>query len=289
MHYHLSLAKNYLGEPSKFVKTALNLARSPFVDTFIVSWPKAGRTWLRVMLGRVIILCAGCEERLLLDTYALTKLMKCDRVLFTHAGKFHLPDTRRLEQMVFKERPYSRCKVLFLVRDVRDVLVSHYFHESKRTGVFRGNIHDFVRDEALGIRKIITYYNLWFRNQDRPRAFRLLRYEDMHAAPEKQLRCALDFIGLAEIPDETVRAAVEFATFENMKRLEASGNYKDSMLQSRSSKDREAFKVRRGRIGGHVDYLDECDLEYIQDVIEDLRIPGCDWYYSASLPRCNHP
>lgn len=278
MRYHLTLAKNYLGEPSKFVKTAVNLARSPFVDTFVVSWPKAGRTWLRVMLGRVIVLHAGYDERLLLDTYALTKRLRCDRVLFSHAGRFHLPDTRRLADMSFRARPFARRKVLFLIRDVRDVLVSYYFQESKRTRVFRGDIHDFVRDEVLGIRKIVRYVNLWYENRHRPRAFRLLRYEDMHAAPAAQLRTALDFIGLADVPDATVTAAVEYAAFENMKRLEASGQYQDSMLKARKSGDRETFKVRRGKIGGYVDYLDEDDLRYIDEVLEELRIPGCDWY-----------
>lgn len=290
MLYHLTLAKNYVREPDKFIKTAVNMLRTFSTDTFIVSWPKAGRTWLRVMLGRAIILHCDLDERSMLDTYALTKRVGCDRVLLTHAGPFHLPDTRALSRMSFHAWPYGYRKVLMMIRDIRDVLVSYYFQESKRTRVFRGDIGTFIRNDTLGVRKVVAYYSLWYRNRHRPKAFMLMRYEDMHANCARQVRRALDFIGLENISDETVHAAVEFGSFSNMRKVEASGAFHDSMLQARATSDSETFKVRRGKIGGYVDYLSESDVLFIRQAVQELGEPGCDWYFAPSLsserPAC---
>ena len=44
--------------------------------------------------------------------------------------------------------------------------------------------------------------------------------------------------------------------------------------------DGESLKVRRGKVGGYVDYLDEEILEYIQRVVDEMGMEGCDWYFA---------
>ncbi len=52
MHYYLSSIARYSREPDKFIKTARNISRGALVNTYVVSWPKTGRTWLRVLMGK---------------------------------------------------------------------------------------------------------------------------------------------------------------------------------------------------------------------------------------------
>ena len=59
---------------------------------------------------------------------------------------------------------YRRSKVIFLVRDPRDVVVSHFYQVTKRSKnpfVFN-SITDFVKDDILGLKEsyIIIIYGI---------------------------------------------------------------------------------------------------------------------------------
>ncbi len=279
IQYAIQAIPKYIREPAKVFVTARNLLRGRQVETFIVSWPKTGRTWLRVMLGRVLLKQGGHPEKLLLDTYALSKRAGGDRAMFCHGGPLHLFDLGHYEHLVFNYARYEPRKVVFLIRDCRDTLVSSYFQESKRVGGFEGSLSKFIRDPKLGIRKVASFYSLWFTNRDVPRQFMLLRYEDMHRDPAGELRRVIDFLGPRDTDDEVVREAVEYARFENMRRLEMSGKYKDSMLSAKENQNPATLKVRRGKIGGFADYVSEADPASIAAAVDELRLPECEWYY----------
>ena len=200
--FHLKLVRKHLREPGKFLRTAVNLTRARRVDTCLVSWPKTGRTWLRVLIGRALVLHCGLEEGRLLDTYGASMRGPGDRLMFTHGGRFHLPETRSAERLTFRHRPYADRKVVFLIRDLRDTLVSHYYQASRRMRVFGDDIHRFIRDETFGAGKVVAFTNLWFRNRHVPRDFLLVRYEDMKADALRELRRVLDFVRLDGISDE---------------------------------------------------------------------------------------
>ena len=59
MHYYLSSLARYSREPDKFIKTGRNILRGALVDTYVVSWPKTGRTWLRVLMGKALANITG--------------------------------------------------------------------------------------------------------------------------------------------------------------------------------------------------------------------------------------
>jgi hypothetical protein len=56
--------------------------------------------------------------------------------------------------------------------------------------------------------------------------------------------------------DEQLRAAVEFASFDNLKQLERQRFFQSRKMQPRDSSDPDTFKVRRGKVSGHRDYFD---------------------------------
>ena len=263
-----------------------------------VSYPKTGRTWLRVMIGRALILQFGLPEKKLLDCFWLTKKAGLAPLIFSHGGPFHLYDFRPFYKLQFSHQRFKGKKIIFLIRDIRDTLVSLYFQESKRAKTFKGSISDFIRDDVFGAKKIIKFYNIWFEHQPRPEHFLLLRYEDLRRAPAQNLARLLndlqgpDLGSRGTCPDSRgreIEQAVEFASFENMKKMERAGGFKSSILRPAKKTDKESFKVRRGKVHGFRDYLSPADVDYIDKAVKELGIKGCDWYYAQKEPSTIQP
>jgi hypothetical protein len=164
---------------------------------------------------------------------------------------------------------YAGKKVVLLVRDPRDVMVSCYFQATKRINVFDGPISEFVRNEKYGIRKCVSFYKHWSDNMQVPRDCLCVRYEEIHAGPQRVLQTLLHFIGVKGVTPQLLDAAVEYGRFENMKRMEASGQFDRQALRPGNAKDDESYKVRRGKVGGYSEYLSQGDCEYIMQVIKD--------------------
>jgi len=284
MSYYVDLLRKGLGDPGRIALHAKNAWRNPFARTVIVSYPKTGRTWLRVLIGRALIRRYGLDDRHLLDTFRLTRQAGLPPAILSHEGPFNLFDATPYDRLRFRRRGYRDRKVVFLTRDVRDTLVSFYLHESRRSGAFRGSLSEFLRSAVFGVRKVVAYYNLWYRHRDEPAAFLHTSYEALHRDAGRELARVLDVLG-ADVASEHVAEAVEFASFRRMKRMESSDRYRSSLLQARDPADRDSFKVRKGKIGGFEDYLSADDREYVDRVVAEMAIDGCDWYYAPEGAR----
>ena len=242
------------------------------VQCYLVSYPKCGRTWLRLLVGKALCDHFHLPEARMIDTYNLTAGPGVLRTHFTH----DYADIRLgypYNQLPADKTGYALAKVIFLMRDVRDTLVSSYFQASKRVNRFHGPIADFVRDERYGIKKILTFYNLWYANQSLPRDFLLLRYEDLHHDPVTTLRRTLQFMEVADVDEALLTTAVAFASFDNMKQMESKGTFADGKMLPGQKKDQSSFKVRQGKIGGYVEHLSHADLAYIDGVVQQMGCP----------------
>ncbi len=257
-----------------WLKTAVIRRRinQPDVEVYIISYPKCGRTWLRLLIGKAICDQYGLPEEQMIDTYGITAVPGVRRTHFSHdfsSLKAGFPYNR----LPSDKSEYADSKVIFITRNIKDVLVSSYFQATKRIGKFQGDISEFIRSERYGARKIVAFYNLWHANQNVPQAFMRLRYEEMHADPEAVLKQVLQFMELQNFDDDLVRAAVEFSRFENMKKLEAKGFFQDDKMQPGQKSDAESFKVRKGVVGGYREYLSAADIAYVNGVVGEMGCP----------------
>jgi len=234
-------------------------------DYYGISYPKSGRTWVRFTLGTA--LCDHFnvqphEPADVLEPWALARRdPRIPRLVFTHDDNAHL---KRISELERSKSRYRRKNVVLLVRDPRDVVVSSYFQQTRRTQpheAFRGTLSMFLRDQVHGLETIIEFMNIWAAARSIPRSFLLLRYEDFARDPRGELHRLVDFLGVPSVSDETIDAACRASTFENMQRLEAAGGLGER-LEPTDSSDAESFKVRRGEIGGHNAYLSDEDLAY---------------------------
>lgn len=248
-------------------------------DVLVVSFPKSGRTWLRLLLGKTLCDGFGLDESLMLDPLRLTAQANLPPVLFTHDGSSNKRG-KRFDELGTDRSVYREKKVAYLTRNPLDVLVSCYFEATRRKRVFRGSLAEFLRHDRYGLRKILVFNRIWEASRHQPKAFLLLRYEDVHASPVEALRALLGFLGARELPEETLGGAVSYATFGNMRELERSRHFRGKRMAPRDVNDEESYKTRRGKIRGYTDYLDERDLAYARELIDAM---GCPFYTEAEI------
>jgi hypothetical protein len=242
-------------------------------DVYIVSFPGCGRTWLSMLIAKAL-----AEHHQLPDTGPITLKQlardypdKIPRIKIVHDGDPQLKTAAELER---DKRRFANKTVILLVRDPRDAAMSYYFEGSKRRGRFSSEPADFMRSPVGSIDTIIEYLNIWAANRHVPRRFCLARYEDLRSDAVKELDRVMTAIGFA-CDRGVLERAVEFARFDNMRKLEAQGaSYRVfERTKAVAAGDTEAFKTRKGKIGGFRDYLAPDEIADIDRRIADRLSP----------------
>jgi hypothetical protein len=188
---------------------------------------------------------------------------------YTHDRSGH-QGQRHYTEMEHDKSGYKDRRVVLLVRDPRDVVVSGYFQATKRIGVYDGSISDFIRDPKHGIEKIIIFNSDWLASATVPKDFHLIQYEDMHTRLREVLTGVIRFADpKRRMPD--LDRVMELGRFENMQEMENSGELAKKygrILKPGDPADVESFKCRKGKVGGYADYLSEDDINYCNAMME---------------------
>ena len=242
-------------------------------DIAIVSYPKSGRTWLRMMMSHALELTFNIETDQILKFDNYHRLdHRVPKFLFTHDDY--------LEDIACEGRTsdfYRDIKTVLLVRDPIDIAVSYYFHWKYRWDVKKRIFHRFPIDDSLelydfmihpdaGLPRVIAFLNRWAQGWPTIEQSRLIRYEDLHQDPAAILR---DLFGFVNVPvsEAHIRAAVDFGAFTNVRKLELSGTYAaDGSKMKIIDKDNlDSFKARRGKVAGYRDYFSQSQIAYLED------------------------
>ena len=262
-------------QPSKLDLGRWNLTRKGRVlsnaDVVVISIPKSGRTWLKVFLKAYF---SGVEKQPFSLRYRGRRENNTLDIRFNHDLWEHIVRADLRQRILGKHlTPASVLEnkpVLLVAREPKDVMVSLYFHLTRRSRLFRGTISEMLRHDRYGIRPVIWIMNSWMKFLSGRSNFHLVRYEDMHADAAEVFRKVLDFTGHAEIAEDCFQAAMNQASFNSMKKLEASGGSGHKCLQPADASDPESYKVRRGIVGGYRDYLSSEDVDYLNREIRRL-------------------
>lgn len=251
-------------------------------DVFLLEYPKCGRTWLRTMIGRAVERSAGIR---LADPSDLRQAARALPGLpAIEVSHDDYPQLKPAPRIATDKSIYAGRRVLLLVRDPRDVVVSLHFQRTRRGEVGFGaardgeTLSDLVRAPAGGIASIVAYYNAWAAARSVPSGFHLVTYEALHADPAATLAGVLAFAGLPALDPAGIAAVVADCSFERMQAAEAAGAFAADRLRPRDPGDPDSFKARRGRVGGYADYLDPADLAWIDDRLRADLDPAFAFY-----------
>ena len=157
-----------------------------------------------------------------------------------------------------------------LARNPCDIAVSWFFQFTKRQSAHKQELinhfiehpidrrtismWDFVRHSDIGVPSLIDYLNVWERNIEQLEHGVLVRYEDLRGQPAEILGRIISFVDQS-FSAEDIDEAVRFGSFDNLRQLESQGFFRQGGLKRRDPDDPDAFKVRRGKVGGYRDYF----------------------------------
>jgi len=240
------------------------------IDVIINSFPKSGRTWLRVMLIRYLQLHYNLEinPQILNPLVLVNKNHDLPKIIFIHGNED--PFLLEPEKITSSTIGIRKKKFIFLVRDPKDVIISSYFQRTKRVDDFsnyKGTISEFLRRKKGGIETLLQFLRIWYENKSKFDNFLLIKYEDLRSNPEKEMFRILDFADLHNIDKNKIHDCVEFGSFKKMKKMEKNGFFDNPSLKPRNFADENSFKTRRGKVGGYVDYLSKNDIEFLNERI----------------------
>jgi hypothetical protein len=213
-------------------------------DIFLVSYFRSGSTWSRFLFGNLIHqhepVTFTNMERLVPTIYDLP-----DRIL------------RRLPRVLKSHECFDPRypRVIYIVRDPRDVAVSFYFFNLKVGIIPEGYpMDEFV--ERFVVAKVVGYADRvgcwqdhvlsWVRLREGNSGFRLVRYEDLLADPAKELTNLAPLLGIDPTPDRVERA-VRLSSVPHMQSLEKEQSLK--WVTTKNSRQDIRF-VREAKAGG---------------------------------------
>ena len=271
---HLSRVSDVL-----FRKTRLEREISIFPDdVFLTSYPRSGNTWTRFLVGNLVNPNEQVTflnvERLVPDMYKTAD--------FWLRG---LPRPRMVKSHECFDPRYQ--KVIYIVRDPRDVAVSNYHWEMKLRSVPEGYPMEKFVPEWVNRRfwprigSWADHVTSWLSTRDGSEGFLLLRYEKLKENPQRELARVGAFLGLDPTP-ERLNQAVELSSAQNMRKLE---DKQGAAWVATTLTRRDKPFVRNADSGGWRAVLPEESVAYIEtqwgelmqglgyELTTDVRIP----------------
>lgn len=252
-----------------------DLERLSDADVALVSFPKSGRTFVRVMLARLYERQFGIDDREALRFATLRCAPKAvPRILFTHNGDA----MRRPSRISINKKAFAGRKVVLLSRHPGDVAVSRHYHlkhrshDPARQRLADQPLEDFVWTEQGGISSIVRFLNQWALLARERSNILILRYEDFLSSPETTLRVLAGFIGLHS-DEAAIRDAVGFARFDNLREKERQGYFSSTRLGLGRAGNEDSYKVRSGKSGGFRTQLSESGRERVESYVREHLDP----------------
>lgn len=218
-------------------------------DVFIVSYPRSGNTWARFLIANLTYqdeaITFANIERKIPDVYKNTRR----QLLQT-------PRPRILKSHEYFDPRYK--KVIYIVRDPRDVAVSYYHYARKYRKVEDGYpleryISRFIAGEVDEYGSWKENVASWLATRQGSESFLLLRYEDLLEETGRELVRVESFLGIDRSPEQVARA-VELSSADRMRDLEK--KQADTWITTKKTRKDIAF-VRAANSGGWRSLLPE--------------------------------
>ena len=243
-------------------------------DVFLVSYPRSGNTWMRFLIGNLV----NPEEPI---TFANIEARIPEIYLFADRVLRRLPCPRILKSHEYFDHRYKR--VIYIVRDPRDIATSMYHYSVKRGDIPDGySIEKFVPRFIKGqfLEDFGTWHEhvrSWLATRQNNSGFVLLRYEAMLANPERELAKAAGLLRVNPTEDAIARA-VRLSSAAQMRELE--NRQAEAWKLTRETRKDKPF-VRTARSGS---WRSELPQESVQEIERAWGVLMQELGYELSHP-----
>lgn len=202
-------------------------------EVLLLSYPKSGRTWLRVMLVRyyMYIYDLNVPWKQVTELQYLNLLNR----EIPKWGVYHFGDPQFVEsdRVMIDAKAIKGKKVVFLVRDPFDVTKSFYRQYWFRNGKdnhlgtsLSNDRKEFMTGSRGGINSVVNYHkaiNEYVSSHDNAI---VVSYEGLLELGKVEFARILSFLGLTILPN-IINKVYEDCSRENLKRLEEEGRLDD--------------------------------------------------------------
>lgn len=259
-------------------KTFLNL------QSYFISYPKSGRTWIRVLYGMYLIKLLNIK----IDQSNIeTEIFDMSSVQFiknktvppnliqhwTHdVHKFTLFD-----HIIQNSENYQNTKIIVMRRNIKDTLISDYYHNKYRSEILKKlfsdiSLEEYIRLPIFGIDWILHYYTkLESVLAHIPKHnILIINYENCITDINSEFKKILNFLNIS-INEECLSQSIKFSSFDNLHFLEKNGHFSGIQLKLVDPLEKNSFKVRCGKVNQYKTELSETCIKYIDGLIDETK------------------
>jgi len=235
-------------------------------DTMVVSYPRSGNTWTRFLVANLL----HPEEEV---SFANIERLIPDTSSISNRSLKRIPRPRVIKSHEYFDHRYP--KVIYIVRDPRDVALSYYDFQRKYRQIEDGHpIENYVDDFVNG-RLVSANWGTWGENvaswvstRGHGDKFLLLRFEDLLQDTLRELAPIARFVGVSATPD-LLQRAVRNSSAGHMQQLEK--EQQNQWVATKKHRKDIPF-VRSAKAGGWRANLPERSVQQIESAWGDLMV-----------------
>jgi hypothetical protein len=186
-------------------------------DTMVVSYPRSGNTWTRFLIAN--LLHPGKEI-----TFVNIETLIPDTSSISSRALKRIPRPRIIKSHDYFDHRYPR--VIYIVRDPRDVALSYYDFQRKYRQIEDGYPLESYVDEYVNGKLSSASWGTWGENvgswlgtRGRCNRLLLLRFEDMLQDTRRELARIADFLGVSTT-QEKIELVIANSSSQRMRTLE---------------------------------------------------------------------
>ena len=214
-------------------------------DIFVASYPRAGSTWLRFLLYELL-------------TGETTSFEAVNQGIPGIGRQFNAPKLINDTRLIQTHEPYRKeyGRAVYLVRDVRDVVVSEFYFQ-KLWQLYDGDFQEFFGRFLAGqvnrYGSWVDHTNSWLdARESRPDDILLIRFDELRQNTGTTAAKVLTFIG-AHPDNARIERAIANNTTARMHEKESAIKFADENLNF----------VRKGKVGG---WQESLTIEQIRQI-----------------------
>ena len=202
-------------------------------DFYLVSYPRSGSTWLRVILSEIIFGRSGDSLKDLPNYMPEIGIDKRKDELIRSTS--YIVKTHEIYRQ--RARTASFKKVIYLVRDPRDVAVSYFRYQAAKYDQhdFKKYLDDWVSDRiwpGSWQTHVMSWVGPGSENLDND--IYIIRYEDLLSKPHVTIEKLVEFIGLSDSSEKSIDDAIVNASIQKMREKEEKGVWKGVDIEGMS-------------------------------------------------------